>query len=93
MPGRLVAYHRIYNMMILRYPLSHLAELLWLSTTSLSQMLSSMGIHVQDEFVLWSASNNEQDNQELTKAEYCHHEQMDVKLMEMKDQLEGLLLG
>jgi len=76
-----------------RYPLSHLAELLWLSTTSLSQMLSYKGILVQDEFVLWSASNNEQDNQELMKAEYCHHEQMDVKLMEMKDQLAGLLLG
>jgi len=76
-----------------RYPLPHLAELLWLSTPSLSQMLSYKGILVKDDFILWSVSNNEQDNLELTKAEYCHHEQMDVKLMKMKDQVEGLLLG
>ena len=92
MPGRLVVHYFIDNFMISRYPLPRLADLLWLSTSSLSQMLSYRGILVQNEFVWWTGSHD-QDTPDLTMVEYCHREQMDVKLMEMKDQMEKLLLG
>ena len=81
----------VYDMYLFRYPLSHLANLLWLSPSSLSNMLSSKGILMKDEFVWWAA---EQDNNVTpTKSEFCYHEQMGFKVNGMKWEFDKLLLG
>jgi hypothetical protein len=76
-----------------RYPLSHLATLLWLSPSSLSYMLLSKGILVQDEFIWWSAGLDDKDISESIETKSCHHEQIGLKVKEVKDQLDLLLLG
>ena len=78
-------------MSLFRYPLSHLATLLWLSPSSLCCMLLSKGVLVKDEFIWWSATQDDKDISESTEPH--HHEQMGVKVMEVKDQLDCLLLG
>ena len=83
----------VYDMYLFRYPLSHLATLLWLSPSSLSLMLSSKGILVKDEFVWWAADQDNNDTLDSTKSEFCHHEQMGSKVNVMKWELDKLLLG
>ena len=75
---------------LFRYPLSHLATLLWLSPSSLCCMLLSKGILVQEEFICWSISL---DDKESTETKSCQHEQIGLKVMEVKDRLDLLLLG
>ena len=81
----------LYKIQLFRYPLSHLATLLWLSPSSLNLKLSSKGILVKDEFVWWAADQD--NNVTSTKSEFCHHEQMGSKVNVMKWELDKLLLG
>jgi len=76
-----------------RYPLSHLANLLWLSTSSLIKLLGTKGILVKDDFVWWSASSEHENTPEQEKNECCHHENMNFKLTETNDSVDFLLLG
>ena len=78
---------------LFRYPLSHLATLLWLSPSSLCCMLLSKGILVQDEFIWWSAGLDDKDISESIETKSCHHEQICLEVMLVKDQLDLLLLG
>jgi len=89
----LSVYTKGYKAKNARYPLSHMATLLWLPPSSLSCMLLSKGILVQDEFIWWSASLDDKDTSESTETKSCHHEQICLKVMLLKDQLDLLLLG
>ena len=77
---------------LVRYPLSHLATLLWLSPSSLYCMLLAKGILVKDEFIWWTAGQDNDEDISESAGSY-HHEQMGIKVMEMKDKLDCLLLG
>ena len=78
---------------LFRYPLSHLATLLWLSPSSLSLMLSSKGIIVKDDFVWWAAEQDSKETLDSTKSECYHLDQMGSKVNVMKWDLDKLLLG
>jgi len=88
----LSVYSKGYKAKNARYPLSHLATLLWLSPSSLCCMLSAKGILVKDEFIWWTAGQD--NNKDISEsAGSYHHEQMGIKVMEVKDHLDYLLLG
>jgi len=76
-----------------RYPLSHLASLMWLSPSSLTDMLCSQGILVKDGCVWWSANQDDKDSSNSTLSQSCHYEQIGFKVLEVKDQLDRLVLG
>jgi len=68
-----------------RYPLSHLAGLLWLPPPSLSEMCSVRGILVKAGSVCWSESSDKLDSPVSP-----YSQQIDSKLERMMDQM---LLG
>ena len=80
-------------MCLVRYPLSHLASLMWLSPSSLTDMLCSQGILVKDGCVWWSANQDDKDSSNSTLSQSCHYEQIGFKVREVKDQLDRLVLG
>eukprot|EP00092_Neocalanus_flemingeri_P029843 GFUD01032401.1.p1 GENE.GFUD01032401.1~~GFUD01032401.1.p1 ORF type:complete len:413 (+),score=148.52 GFUD01032401.1:168-1406(+) len=91
----LSVYSKGYRAKNARYPVSHLATLLWLSPSSLSHMLSSKGILVKEGSVWWAdkASQDDNNTSNSSQTQSCHYEQMDCKVKEVKDQLDRLVLG
>jgi len=87
----LSVYSKGYKSRNARYPLEHLATLLWLSTSSLTKLLSERDIAVKDESVLWG-TNQEKDAINHEVDDNVYHEQIEERLYKVKDQLEVMLL-
>jgi len=88
----LAVYAKGFRAKNARYPISHLASLLWMSPSHLTDILSSQGMSVKEGFVWWTTNQENEDTSNAFIQSY-YHEQIQNKVREVIDKLDKLVMG